>query len=316
MLANFHPNTRTKAHKTNPKATDVEDLCMERIEQMLAQAASEHNGQQPALPLLRLRLECANPELAISANQFAQKLVGRAANPKDVILFKARRQPRHQVDMDLRLIDELAGDEAKFTQVCNIDDVISEYFEQVDPTSQLDLLFERLLTESVREFVEKDTCRMQSVIDWHLKQLRQRFDKCSDLPRVLKDEQLVREMAQDFKESLRREENESLEKVRELLKLEPVKSAVAGGRAKKQAKLDGVGGDATMSDDDEVLELGSSGSEPEEVEPTPARGRGRGRGRAKGTATAAAAGRGRAKASTAKAASAKGSIADYMCIKR
>jgi hypothetical protein len=284
-----------------PNASDVEEYCLEVIEQMLETAKEERTERQPELPLIRIRLECTDPTLALSANHFAQKTVGRVANPKDVLLFKIRREPnaKHRVEMDRQLMDNLT-EEAKFAQVCGIDDVIREYFEQVDPSSQLDFLFEKLLTESVRDCVEKDVCRMQAVIDWHLTKVQEKFLAPGiPLSRILQDEQLVREMAQDFKEKLKNDEESNLENVRKVLKLDE-KTSGSIAKPPKSRK--------TIDSDEEVLQLDSSDAEmaTEEEEVKTKSGRGRGATRSRGRAR----GRGRGKAETGK------SISDYMCFKR
>lgn len=249
---------------------------------MLDTAKQEHNGIQPKLPLIRLRTDCSNLALAISANHFAQKMVGRVANPKDVILFKTRRQSSNKrVEMDLELIDELT-DDAKFTHVCKIDDVIQEYFNQVDSTSQLNFLYEKLLTECVRDYVEKDICKMQSVIDWHLKEVQAKFTAPGvKLDKILVDEHLVREMVQDFKENLRVKDEASVEKIGQLLKLDnqKEKKSPKASAPKKAVRAQ------EAEESEEVLNLSESDVEMEEAQVKKLSGRGSRGGRGKSATT-------------------------------
>lgn len=203
-----------KIKKKNATVLDVEEFCSQKIEEMIERAREEHSGdeRQPELPLIRLRVDYTDEYLTLSANHFGQRFVGRVANPKELILFKCKKSqnPKTIFDSNLDIIDEIYENEEQ-SKHCNIDDVINEYFENVDPISKLTLLGEKRLTEAVKNIVEKDapSSKIQTLIDWHINSIKEHINKKNDVNRILEDQFLVREIMHDFKDQLRaKEEND------------------------------------------------------------------------------------------------------------
>lgn len=201
-----------KIGKRNATVLDVEEFCSEKIEEMIRRAEEEHSGdpRQPKEPLIRLRVDYTDEYLTLSANHFGQRFVGRVANPKELILFKCKKfaNPKTVMDANLDIIDEIYENEEQ-SKHCNIDDVINEYFENVDPVSKLTLLGEKRLTEAVKSIVEKDapSTKITALIDWHINSIKEHITKKNDVNRILDDHFLVREIMHDFKEKLRAKED-------------------------------------------------------------------------------------------------------------
>lgn len=243
-----------KIKKKNATVLDVEEFCSDRIEAMIQRAEEEHSGdpRQPKEPLIRLRVDYTDEYLTLSANHFGQRFVSRVANPKELILFKCKKfqNPKTVLDSNLDIIDEIYENEEQ-SKHCNIDDVINEYFENVDPVSKLTLLGEKRLTEAVKNIVEKDapSSRINVLIEWHINSIKDHIMKKNDVNRILDDQFLVREIMHDFKEELRVKDEgdnpidfEELEqqhskKTKAKVKAEPKAAAAAskakGGRKKK-----------------------------------------------------------------------------------
>lgn len=203
-----------KIKKRNATVLDVEEFCSQKIEEMIERAAEEHSGdpRQPKLPLIRLRVDYTDEYLTLSANHFGQRFVGRVANPKELILFKCKKtqNPKTVLDSNLDIIEEIYENEEQ-SKHCNIDDVINEYFENVDSISKLTLLGEKRLTEAVKSIVEKDapSAKINTLIDWHINSIKDHIMKKNDVNRILEDQFLVREIMHDFKEQTRaKEEND------------------------------------------------------------------------------------------------------------
>ena len=171
---------------------------------------------QPKLPLIRLRVDYTDEYLTLSSNHFGQRFVGKAANPKELILFKCKKgqnlTQRPVADTNLEIIEEIYENEDQ-AKHCHIDDVINEYFDNVDIVSRLMLLNERQLTDAVKEIVEKDaqSSKIQAIIDWHINSIKSHImAKGDQVDKILDDQFLIREIMHDFKRDLeKKEENEN-----------------------------------------------------------------------------------------------------------
>ena len=329
----------SKIGKKSVNVLDVEDFCSRKIEEMIRQAAEEHSGdpQQPELPLIRLRVDYTDEYLTLSANHFGQRFVGKVANPKELILFKCKKgfAPKVTADSNLEMIEDIVedmyyenGEQSK--QCTHIDDVINEYFDNVEPQSKLCLLAEKKLTDAVKEIVDKDpqSAKLNIIIDWHINAIKEHFMSKNNLDQILEDKFLIREMMTDFKAKLRQKEetdNKNLIDFEELAqqygrkrsnaapKQPKVTKQATGagkgrGRGKKKSKNDDEEdeespveiSDGENTDDSQnqfgIVAVNSSTDEDEDQ--TPAKktstGRGRGRGAAK-TPSTRGRGRGRGK---------------------
>lgn len=235
---------------------------------MINQAVEEHSGdpRQPKLPLIRLRVDYSDEYLTLSSNHFGQRFVGRVANPKDLILFKCKKVIHYSKpvkDSNLEMIDEMYENEES-SKHCHIDDVINEYFENVEPSSQLSLLAEKKLTNAVKDIVEKDpqSSKIQVIIDWHINAVKEHlFKKGENLDKILSDKTLVKEIMQDFKDELRKKEEAEN---KNLINFEELEGQYKKKPAKQQPKAD----DDDEFDDD--LDL-------DEHSPPPKKAAGRGK---------------------------------------
>ncbi|RWS14673.1 double-strand break repair protein MRE11A-like protein, partial [Dinothrombium tinctorium] len=141
--------------------TDEETLfkyCTEKVENILTDHELNFSGSDdiPKEPLIRLRIEYSDEYCIFSSSLFAQQFVGRVANPKEIILFKSKKNPKQKEEthIDFSKFEELMDvDQSKYY---NIEDVINEYFEKVDRRGQMSLLCENRLSSSVKLCVEKD----------------------------------------------------------------------------------------------------------------------------------------------------------------
>lgn len=302
-----------KIGKKHVSVVDVEELCTKKIEEMIARAKEEHSGdpQQPELPLIRLRVDYTDEYLTLSANHFGQRFVNKVANPKDLILFKCKKGPiqRNIVDTNLGMIEDMIEDiyegGGETSKHCtHIDDVINEYFENVEPQSKLSLLAEKKLTDAVKEIVEKDpqSTKINIIIDWHINAIKDHFmSKGNDLDQILKDKFLIKEIMTDFKTNLRRKEeieNRNLIDFEQLGQqygrkkatavAKPPKASTSKGRGKKSKNDEEDEEDEMMieeidSDNDNAQGFGiiAADSSTEDDE-TPAKKSGTGRGKARG----------------------------------
>lgn len=260
---NLHFDKIGKKHAT---VLDVEDFCTKKIEEMIQKAKEEHSGEpnQPELPLIRLRVDYTDEYLTLSANHFGQRFVGRVANPKEVILFKCKKtlMAKTTIDTNLDIIDEMYEDmNEEQAKHCGIDDVINEYFDNVDPLSKLTLLGEKKLTEAVKEIVEKDTqsAKINMLINWHIRSVKEHIMQKNDVDKILEDQFLVREIMHDFKEQIRiKQEDEKQDLIdfeeleEEFGKKKKPSAKQAAAKTKATAKGKGKKNEKLFEDEEEM----------------------------------------------------------------
>uniref|UniRef100_A0A915J9N2 Mre11 DNA-binding domain-containing protein n=1 Tax=Romanomermis culicivorax TaxID=13658 RepID=A0A915J9N2_ROMCU len=135
----------------------MELFCRQKVEDLLAQARSEHSGssKQPKEPLIRLSVDLwLGFDDIFNVVRFGQQFLGRVANPKDLVLFHRHREQRARVGagVDRELVDRVAAKALS----SRVEDYVVKYFANVSDDKQMVVLTERGLAESLKHFVDKD----------------------------------------------------------------------------------------------------------------------------------------------------------------
>jgi double-strand break repair protein MRE11 len=251
--------------KNRQDADAVMEYCTRKVGDMISEAEIEHSGEeiQPKLPLIRLRVESSST-LPFSTHIFSLKFISKVANPDELILFKLKRKPRmtNLTDMDAAKLNQLTGD-IDATKLTNIEDIVKEYFDEVEEKAQLRLINEKQVTLAVKEMVDKDNVdAVPEVIEILINKCR---EKLLDDPTLLVggDRSEIEARIKEFR--LDNEDGDS-----ELLTAVRGASTSAGSKSKSQRSKS-----SRPLDSEE--DYPSSGSEVEDSPKKPARGRGRGR---------------------------------------
>jgi len=207
-----------KSREPDKKNQVIYDLVVEKIESLLTTAEVEHSGEEkePKEPLIRLRIDISNEYHQINSAVFGQSFMGRVANPKDMVLFKTKRasKMKSNVNLDTEKLDELmeVDDQVR----CNIEDVIMEYFANAEPKSKMNLLLEKLLTEGVKEMVEKDSTadKLNTAAEYQMKKTCEALYLQEDLD--IDNEKEIVSNIQQFKETLIQNEKKVLKEIAKL----------------------------------------------------------------------------------------------------
>jgi double-strand break repair protein MRE11 len=264
----------------DPKAaTKVVDFCVNQVEDMIKQAATQHTGhpKQPTdKPLMRLRVDYSGGYEMLNATMFGKKFVDRVANPKDVITL--HRKMEQDLSKQRTMLKNLGGDvstniDSDRVGETRVEDLVVDYFSRADQNFQLSVLSEAGLGLAVHEFVEKEEPNAVNCIVDH--QISKTVNMTSAKVKLDADDADIETVIVNCKEERMKSSSNELEESKHVISLAPQHNSTMVSDVM-----------ATASDDDDVTPAASS-----------SRGRGRG---ARG---AAASGRGRGAARGSRAAS-------------
>ena len=145
--------------------TDQEDLMARlaaRVEMLINKASDEWRDEnleeitadptyEMPKPLVRLKVEYSGFAMC-NVQRFGQQFVNKVANPKDILLFHRKRlaEKKDQPRGSFILHDDALMPEQ--LDIRGVEDLVAEYLEN----QSLEIFPEKMLTEAVREFVDKD----------------------------------------------------------------------------------------------------------------------------------------------------------------
>lgn len=136
----------------------VVTYCKEKVDSFLDRAIIEHSGnnKQPKKPLIRLRVEYSEQFETFNVQRFGQQYVEKVANPKDIVQFHRKKGSNlnKNVDFNLDVLQNILRPE--LLDNSRVEDLVKEYFQQVEEKDQMSLLSENGLGAAVHEFVEKE----------------------------------------------------------------------------------------------------------------------------------------------------------------
>lgn len=208
----------------NAEPDKVNDLVFEtvaaRIDDLIDRATVDHSNdpREPELPLIRVRVECASEYHHLNPSVFNHRFKDKVANPKDLVLFRKKRNRPADTSNDNIDVDDMDDIfEIDNTGRCNIQDVIVEYFANADEKTKLTLLSEKLMVQAIREVVEKDqsTDKVTQAIDFQRKSIH---DLLVDMDVPLEDKSLVKQAIKECKEKLLQDEAKVAKDLNKLLR--------------------------------------------------------------------------------------------------
>ncbi|KAJ3590259.1 hypothetical protein NHX12_008213 [Muraenolepis orangiensis] len=273
----------------------VEDFCHAKVVEMLEQAERERLGcpLTPEKPLIRIRVDYSDGFEAFNTSRFSQKFVERVANPKDVIHFLRRREPR-EAGKDEMNIDYSQLVRTSATEGLRVEDLVKQYFEVAEQKVQLSLLTESGMGKALQEFVDKDEKdAIEELITYQLEKTQHHLQG-----RGINTEEDIDTEIQRFRDSKKNTVEED----------EEIKEAISRAKALRVER----GGDGLQDMSDELADdVAMDSDEGVAPPPAPTRGRGRvsrgrgsrGRGRGAAASEPKAAGRGRSQKPSAPATS-------------
>jgi len=141
------------------KPETVLDFLAQRVEEMIEKVMAEWKDENKEMllkdptvelpkPIVRLRVEYSG-FTNFNVQRFGQQFVSTVANPKDILLFHRKKSTEKKGS---RIV---INDEAVFPDQLDmrgVEDLVSEFLEN----QQLQIFPEKMLTEAVKEFVDKD----------------------------------------------------------------------------------------------------------------------------------------------------------------
>lgn len=268
---------------------------VERVEQLIAKADSEHTGnnRQPDKPLVRIRVDYSDGFTSFNIRRFGQQFVDRVANPKDILLFYRRKtqlakgEKKDQQDIKLPHLRPEALDTIR------MEDLIKEYLTSKDNALELRILTEGRMAQALREFVEKDEKEaISTLVKWQLDQAQEHLK----VRQNVHEDNIESEVLKHTEEIRQREgegDDEDAEDIRKVL---------AESRASQPNKDDDDHMNGSSDEDRPSTSKGTKGDTNTSVRGA-AGGRGRGRGRGRG-------GRGRGRGASQAAANTSQTVMD------
>ncbi|KAG7162191.1 double-strand break repair protein MRE11-like [Homarus americanus] len=151
-LADYDIGMVIDSNKSNP----VEDFVEEYVHKMLVKVKGLITGhpRQPKKPLIRLRVEYTDESQMFNACRFGHRFKDDVANSTDMILFRKKKlEKKEEIGIDKDAMDAVFNEDVAETRV---EDLVEQYFADLDTEHQLSLLTERGLARAIRSFVEKD----------------------------------------------------------------------------------------------------------------------------------------------------------------
>lgn len=108
--------------------------------------------KQPKKPLIRLRVEFTKEDQIFNRHQFGRFYDETVANSKDIIKFHRKRIDKNykfrEFGQDMKeVFDELSNE---FIETTRVEDVVREFFENLDEKKQLMLLTEEGLADALQ----------------------------------------------------------------------------------------------------------------------------------------------------------------------
>eukprot|EP01125_Pyxidicula_operculata_P014664 TRINITY_DN4906_c2_g1_i1.p1 TRINITY_DN4906_c2_g1~~TRINITY_DN4906_c2_g1_i1.p1 ORF type:complete len:745 (-),score=229.28 TRINITY_DN4906_c2_g1_i1:59-2110(-) len=153
----------------------VRQFLSDKVEEMI-KIASQSEGKQGAIPLIRLKVEYSGFP-AINPAQFGQQFVGRVANPDDILNMWRRKKPTKLVRGDGKEAEEELFNRAVRPEPLDdtkIEDLIYEFLGPHSGAGTVELLVENDFTSALYKYVEKDDNK--SIADFVTKQLQESQD--------------------------------------------------------------------------------------------------------------------------------------------
>ncbi|XP_015785996.1 double-strand break repair protein MRE11 [Tetranychus urticae] len=252
------------------------EFIADKIQDVINMAAVEHSGdpREPKEPLIRIRAEYSTDYHHLNPGLFGHRFIGKVANPKDLVMFKCKRNRSNSKDsesFDRGELDELM--EFSVASRCNIDDVIYEYFANTDERNKLTLLSEKIMVEAIKEIVEKEqtTDRLAQAVDFFRIKIHDMVTNESAIYSENKEE--IEKAIKDAKDKYMRDEARVLKELKHLF------TQASQSNGDQDMTIDD-----NMSDDDFSTgpTVGKSPPTSSQVSTSRARGRGRGRGAGRG----------------------------------
>ncbi|GAB4849557.1 meiotic recombination [Ancistrocladus abbreviatus] len=232
------------------------------------------NRTELKLPLVRLKVDYSG-FMTINPQRFAQKYVGKVANPQDILIFsKASRKGRSEAKIDDT--EKLRPEELNQQ---NIEALVAESNLQMEilPVNDLDV--------ALHNFVNKDDkMAFYSCVQYNLDETRKKIARDSDMSKF--EEDLILKVGECLEERVKERSTQSKETLQ----------FTSGAQAEdsRSQGITGIGSAVSFSDDEENPQIalkpatrgkkssaGALGSSHDQSQPgkTSTRGRGRGRGR-------------------------------------
>lgn len=139
--------------------TKIEQCLINKVEKMLDECRETRfgNEKQPLKPLVRLKVDYTGFDL-INENRFAQKFLGKVANPKSILQFYRHTNSNDKSEkatLDPEAAKVLRPTHNQFENI-RVEDLVSKYFKKADDKSQLMILTENALHSAIQEYIEKD----------------------------------------------------------------------------------------------------------------------------------------------------------------
>uniref|UniRef100_A0A336LS54 Double-strand break repair protein n=1 Tax=Culicoides sonorensis TaxID=179676 RepID=A0A336LS54_CULSO len=164
-----------------PIEEKVQNLAREKIKEMLKEAEKLRTGhpKQPIYPLIRLRIDVTDSDQMFQSIRFGQPYSKIVANHNDMITFKRSLRRKIKDDgtsVDADVLEEayIAQDGSKSTKV---DDVVRQYFEEVDESKKLKLFSMDSMAEMTR-LITVGTSKTQAIWDFYEKKALEYTKDC------------------------------------------------------------------------------------------------------------------------------------------
>jgi double-strand break repair protein MRE11 len=277
-------NDHNLSHTDKNIEVKIEQILIKKVDQMIAEC--EKNSyfceKRPKKPLIRLKVDYTDFE-TINENRFAQKMLSKVANPRNILQFIKKTEKAEEGKLDIEAVKHLrmhGGTDQ--LDVLKVQDLVGKYFEKADEKNQLSALTVKGLSDAIQEYIEKDEKdAVADLVDFQVIKIQKylKTKKCSN------DIQLNDEMKkfQQMRISKQEEEDSEIKKMFEKSSTKHTNNKTTHHESDQD------------DSDDEHLEKGSKKNiddDDDEIPARPTRGRGsrgggsRGRGvRGRGTTT-------------------------------
>lgn len=126
---------------------DVSKLLVHRVEELIERAKETSNGEEPSLPLIRLRVDYTGDYHVENPRRFSNRFVGKIANVNDVILL-SKQKSETTITQRPKFVDAHEENQPE----AQLEDFLEEFLKQTNLT----LVPEDGINHAVRKCIEND----------------------------------------------------------------------------------------------------------------------------------------------------------------